>query len=83
MKSACHLCNRELKTVTQVIPNTLHFEKNSLKMVGVKSLNFLESPAAKIYRFLICIGTDLSASRRFSKDNVLSLHTMRRHLSCN
>ena len=83
MESACHVWNRELKTVTQVILNTLHFEKNSLKMVGVRSLNFLESPAAKIYRFLIRIGTDLSVSRSFSKDNVLSLHTMRRHLSCN
>ena len=83
MESACHVWNRELKTVTQVILNTLHFEKNSLKMVGVRSLNFLESTAAKIYRFLIRIGTDLSVSRSFSKDNVLSLHTMRRHLSCN
>ena len=42
-------------------------------MVGVKSLLSLEYPAARTCRFLICIGTNLSVSKSFPKDDVLPL----------
>ena len=50
-------------------------------MVGVRSLLYLENPAASTCRFLMCIGIDLSISKSFPKGDVLSLHTMRRLLS--
>ena len=53
-----------------------------LKMVGAGSLPSLKNYVAKICRFLRCIGTDLSVSKRFSKDEISSLYTMRRHLLC-
>ena len=81
MKSAFHFWNKELRRMTRVILNTSNFEKNPLAMVGARSLISLESPAARTCRFLISIGTDLSVSKSFPKDDVLSLHTMRRHLS--
>ena len=82
MKSAFHLWNRELRRMAQVLLNTSNFEKNQLKIVGVRSLISLESPATRTCRSLMCIGTDLSVSKSFPTGDVLSLHTMRRHLSC-
>ena len=45
------------------------FWKKLLKMVGVRSLLFLESPAAKTCRFLMFIDTDLYVSKSFPKDD--------------
>ena len=61
---------------------TICLEKISLKMVGTRSLLSLKNSAAKIYRFLMCIGTDLSIFKRVSNNDVLSLHSMCRHLLC-
>ena len=45
------------------------FWKKLLKMVEVRSLLFLESPAAKTCRFLMFIDTDLYVSKSFPKDD--------------
>ena len=79
MEIAFHVWNRELRSVMQIIL-TLCFEKISLKMVGTRSLLSLKNSVARICRFLMCIGTDLSVSKSFSKADVLSMYTMRRHL---
>ena len=49
-------------------------------MIAVGSLLTLKISVARICRFLMCIGTDLSISKSFSKDDVLPLYTMRRQL---
>ena len=46
---------------------TLCFEKNSLKMLRARSLLSLKNSFARIFRFLMWIGTDLSISESFSK----------------
>ena len=82
MKSAFHVWNRELRRMVQVLLSTSNFEKNQLKIVGARYSISLESPATRTCRFLMCIGADLSVSKSFPTADVLSLHTMRRHLSC-
>ena len=49
-------------------------------MLGVRFLLSLERSAARTGRFLMCIGTDLSVSKSFPKDDALSLHTIHRQL---
>ena len=60
---------------------TLRLEKISLKIGRAGSLLSLKSSVASICRFPMCISTDLSVYKGFSKDDDLSLHTMCRHLS--
>ena len=43
------------------------FENISLKMMGARSLLSLKNSFARIFRFLMWIGTDLSISESFSK----------------
>ena len=43
-------------------------------MVGARFLLSLKNSVAKICEFLICNSTDLSVSKRVSKDDVLSLY---------
>ena len=54
----------------------------SLKMEGDRSLLTMKISVARIYMFIMCLGADLPVSKSFSKEDVLSLHTLRRHLSC-
>ena len=72
MKSAFTFGTKDLEAWRKLYW-TLRFEKLSLKMVEPRSLLILKISAARTCGFLIWIGTDLS---------VLSLYTMRRHLSC-
>ena len=57
------------------------FLNYSLKMVDGRSPLTLNISVARIYRIVICIGLDLFISKGFSKGDVLSLYSIRTHLS--
>lgn len=73
--------NRKSGIITQLILN-ISFSENSLKMVGVRPLLIWNIFIAKIRKFLMCITTDLSVSKSFSKDDVLSFYAIPGHLLC-
>ena len=52
-----------------------------LKMFDGRSPLTFNISVARIYRILICIGMDLFISKGFSKGDILSLYSIRNHLS--
>ena len=57
------------------------WKRSAINNVG-KVLWILNISVAKVCKFPVCMVTDPSFSKNFSKDDVLSLYKMRRYLSC-
>ena len=79
----CELAENRKCTCFSCYTVMLFSLKQSLTSFGDKPLTNLYSSVARTCIFLWCTETELSISKRSVKEVVLSLHIIRKHLSCN